>query len=73
MRFIGIIGSNDPEIIKTQRSQIAFSIQFLLAISRRAACPLPDLTKCRQGGFIYNGAGTLTFLKPNQYNQLPST
>jgi hypothetical protein len=63
MRFIGITGSDDPDIISTHRSQIAFSIQFLLAISRRTACPLPDLTKCRQGGFIYTGAGMIsTFL-----------
>ena len=57
MRHIGLVPGADVEVCKKNRGQLAFCIQFLLAIGRRSACPTSDITKIRQGGFIYTGAG----------------
>jgi exportin-5 len=57
MRHIGLIPDADAETCQKNRSHLAFCLQFLLAISRRATCPTSDITKCRQGGFVYTGAG----------------
>lgn len=57
MRYIGLVLDGDVETCQNQRSKLSYCLQFLLAISRRSACPTSDITKCRQGGFIYTAAG----------------
>jgi exportin-5 len=57
MRHIGLIPDSDLDTCQKNRSNLAFCLQFLLAISRRTLCPTSDITKCRQGGFVYTAAG----------------
>lgn len=57
MRHIGLIQDGDVEKSQKNRSNLAFCLQFLLSISRRATCPTGDINKIRQGGFVYTAAG----------------
>jgi len=54
MAHIGLTcspGIQGVETFQKNRANIAFCIQFLLAVSRRTSCP-NDLEKCKAGGFV---------------------
>jgi exportin-5 len=59
MSHIGLVPKIDPDTCQKNRAQMAFCIQFLLAVSRRATCPTSDISKIRQGGFVHPAAAGL--------------